>query len=39
MQAHGDHTEALAEVKEITGAEMWATAGDAPVLTRSTSYF
>ena len=32
MQAHGDHTEALAEIKGITGAEMWATAGDAPVL-------
>ena len=32
MQAHWDHTAALAEVKEITGAMMWATAGDAPVL-------
>ncbi len=32
MQAHWDHTAALAELKEITGAEMWATAGDAPVL-------
>ena len=32
MQAHWDHTAALAEVKEITGALMWATAGDAPVL-------
>ena len=32
MQAHWDHTAALAEIKEITGAEMWATAGDAPVL-------
>ncbi len=32
MQAHWDHTAALAEVKEITGAGMWATAGDAPVL-------
>ena len=31
-QAHWDHTAALAEIKEITGAEMWATAGDAPVL-------
>ena len=32
MQAHWDHTAALAEIKQITGAEMWATAGDAPVL-------
>ena len=32
MQAHWDHTAAIAEVKEITGAAMWATAGDAPVL-------
>jgi len=32
MQAHGDHTEALAEIKQITGAEMWATADDARVL-------
>ena len=32
MQAHWDHTAALAEIKETTGAEMWATAGDAPVL-------
>ena len=32
MQAHWDHTAALAEIKESTGAEMWATAGDAPVL-------
>ncbi len=32
MQSHWDHTAALAEIKEITGAEMWATAGDAPVL-------
>lgn len=32
MQAHWDHTAALAEIKEYTGAEMWATAGDAPVL-------
>lgn len=32
MQAHWDHTAALAEIKEITGAEMWATAGDAPAL-------
>ena len=32
MQAHWDHTAALAEIRELTGAEMWATAGDAPVL-------
>ena len=32
MQSHFDHTAALAEIKELTGAEMWATAGDAPVL-------
>ena len=32
MQAHWDHTAALAESKKTTGAEMWATAGDAPVL-------
>ncbi len=32
MQAHWDHTAALAEIKEMIGAEMWATAGDAPVL-------
>ena len=32
MQAHWDHTAALAEIKQITEAEMWATAADAPVL-------
>ena len=32
MQAHWDHTAALAEIKALTGAEMWATADDAPVL-------
>lgn len=32
MQAHWDHTAALAEIKNITGAEMWATAKDARVL-------
>lgn len=32
MQAHWDHTAALAEIKRATGAEMWATEGDAPVL-------
>ncbi len=32
MQAHWDHTAALAEIKQMTGAQMWATAGDAPVL-------
>ncbi len=31
-QAHWDHTAALAEIKSIADAEMWATAGDAPVL-------
>jgi len=30
MQAHWDHTAALAEIKRTTGARMWATAGDAP---------
>ena len=32
MQAHWDHAAALAEIKEYAGAQMWATAGDAPVL-------
>ena len=32
MQAHWDHTAALADIKAMVGAEMWATAGDAPVL-------
>ena len=32
MQAHWDHTAALAEIKALTGAEMWATPGDAPIL-------
>ena len=32
MQAHWDHTAALAEIKQLAGAKMWATAGDAPVL-------
>ena len=32
MQAHWDHTAALAEIKEITGAQMLATRDDAPVL-------
>ena len=32
MQAHFDHVAALGEIKEITGAQMWATAGDARVL-------
>lgn len=32
MQAHWDHTAALAEIKEFSGAQMWATVGDAPVL-------
>ena len=32
MQAHWDHTAALAEIKTITGAQMWATEDDARVL-------
>ena len=32
MQAHWDHTAAMAEIREIAGAEVWATAGDARVL-------
>jgi metallo-beta-lactamase class B len=32
MQSHFDHTAALAEIKAITGAEMWATVKDAPIL-------
>jgi len=32
MQAHWDHAAAMAEIKEITGAEMWATKGDAILL-------
>ena len=32
MQAHWDHIAALAEIKQASGAQMWATAGDAPVL-------
>lgn len=32
QQAHWDHTAALAEIKERSGAEMWATVGDARVL-------
>ena len=31
-QAHWDHTAALAEIKALAGAELWASAGDAPVL-------
>jgi metallo-beta-lactamase class B len=31
-QAHFDHTAALAEIKRVTGAQMWATAKDARVL-------
>ncbi|MFT5116352.1 MAG: metallo-beta-lactamase class B [Parasphingorhabdus sp.] len=31
-QAHFDHTAALAEIKALTGAEMWATPADARVL-------
>ncbi|MFM1896375.1 MAG: hypothetical protein RLZZ385_1449 [Pseudomonadota bacterium] len=32
MQAHWDHTAAMAEIKAVTGAEVWATADDARVL-------
>ncbi len=32
MQAHFDHTAALAEIQQLTGAEMWATEKDARVL-------
>ncbi len=32
MQSHWDHTAALAEIKRLTGAQMWATPADAPVL-------
>ena len=32
MQAHYDHAAAFAEIKEATGARMWATAADAPLL-------
>ncbi len=32
MQAHWDHTAAMAEIKQIAGAQVWATAKDARVL-------
>ncbi|MEZ5489719.1 MAG: subclass B3 metallo-beta-lactamase [Gammaproteobacteria bacterium] len=32
MQAHWDHTAAMAEIKQITSAEVWATPEDARVL-------
>ncbi len=32
MQAHWDHVAAMSEIKQIAGAEMWATAKDARVL-------
>ncbi|MDA1372293.1 MAG: subclass B3 metallo-beta-lactamase [Proteobacteria bacterium] len=32
QQAHWDHTAAMAEIKQISGAEMWATVGDAPIM-------
>lgn len=32
MQAHWDHTAALAKIKQITGAKMWATAKDKRIL-------
>ena len=31
-QSHWDHTAALAEIKDLTGAQMWATEKDARVL-------
>lgn len=32
QQAHWDHTAAMAEIKALTGAQVWATAKDARVL-------
>lgn len=32
MQAHWDHVAAMAEIKDMTGADMWATRGDARLL-------
>lgn len=32
QQAHWDHTAALAEIKQLTGAQMWATAKDTRIL-------
>ncbi len=32
QKAHWDHTAAMAEIREISGAEMWATVGDAKVM-------
>ena len=32
MQAHWDHAAAMAEIKQISGADMWATEGDAGLL-------
>lgn len=32
MQAHYDHAAAFAEIKKATGAKLWATAADAPLL-------
>jgi metallo-beta-lactamase class B len=32
MQAHIDHVGALAEIQQLTGAKVYATEGDAPVL-------
>ncbi len=32
MQAHFDHTAAMAEIKQLTGAQVWATEDDARVL-------
>jgi metallo-beta-lactamase class B len=32
QQSHFDHAAALAEIKSLTGAELWATEQDAPIL-------
>ena len=32
MQAHFDHVAAMGEVQRITGAQAYATEGDAPIL-------
>ena len=32
MQSHWDHAAAMAEIKDITGAQLWTTPADAPIL-------
>lgn len=32
MQSHWDHAAAMAEIKDITNAELWTTPSDAPIL-------